>query len=162
MAARAECGGRRRVLGRRCMAMAAVVTMSLAVMSPTAAQADVGMRLSGPAEYKSWLNKGGKLGAVIAVRITDPNAQVATVKWCLDFGGSPAQCKTRSPKSLGWQVRGGWAGDIKVKGVRLSTQSCARVDADRPRVALVVRAFDKDGVRVASARHRMIETCNVS
>lgn len=126
------------------------------------AQADSGMTLKGPKQFKSWLYEAGKVGAVVSVQISDPTSRVATVKWCMDFGGRKAGCKERSPKSLGWKSPGGWSGDITVKGVRLTIQSCQIIDETKPKVALIVQAFDRDGVRVAQRRHVMTHTCNAS
>jgi hypothetical protein len=138
----------------------AAAVLCISVAGTGVAQADNAMSLSGPKQYKSWLYESGKVGAVIAVRIADPRSRVAMVKWCLDFGGDKAGCKERSPKSLGWNSPGGWAGNITVKGGRLTIQSCQYIDDMKPKVALIVQAFDRDGVRVAQRRHVMTQTCN--
>ena len=152
---------RARRFRRTVAVMVTACSLSVGLLVPAAAQADNAMSLSGPKQYKSWLYESGKVGAVIAVRISDPKAQVAMVKWCLDFGGKKAACKERSPQGLGWKSTGGWSGDIMVKGGRLTIQSCQIIDETKPKVALIVQAFDRDGVRVAQRRHVMTHTCNV-
>jgi hypothetical protein len=131
-----------------------------AVFVPATARADVSVRLSGPAEYKSWLSEDGKVGAVVSARIKDPKSRVTTVKWCLDFGGGRAQCKGGSPRELGWKATGGWQGRVTLTGVRLTIQSCEQVDRTRPKVALVMRAFNAQGQVIGKGRHVMTETCN--
>jgi hypothetical protein len=149
-------GARSRALVRAAL----VVFIVGAVFVPGSARADVSVRLSGPAEYKSWLYEEGKVGAVVSVRIKDAKSRVATVKWCLDFGGGRAQCKGGSPRELGWKATGGWQGRVTLRGVRLTIPSCEQVDRTRPKVALVMRAFNAQGQVIGKGRHVMTETCN--
>lgn len=147
---------------RAWLGIIAAGVLCIGVAGTGLAQANSDMSLTGPKQYKSWLYESGKVGAVVSVRIADRKSRVAMVKWCLDFEGYKTGCTERSPKSLGWKSPRGWTGKISVQGTRLTVQSCRIIDESRPKVALIVQAFDRDGVRVAQRRHVMIHTCNAS
>lgn len=152
-----------RLLARRAAAALAGLASAglVAGLLPSPAQAGNSVRLSGPSEFKSWLYEDGKVGAVIDVRIKDPKRRVKKVKLCLDLGGdSTPTCEKKSPRALNWKVKGGWSGQVTLLGWRLSTQSCYQVDQEKPKIAYIVRTFDKSGKRLGKARHVMTETCN--
>lgn len=140
----------------------AIIFASLA-MPPTsmgAAQASANVQVTGPAEFKNWLYQEGLVGAVIKVRIKDPDRRFRAVQWCLNRGGTNTNCTTRSLRSTGWKTPGGWAGSITFFGGRMPTQGCYYMDLERPKVDFVIRVFDSGGRQVGRGHHLMTETCN--
>lgn len=101
------------------------------------------------------------MGAVLQIRIKDPNRKFRTVQWCLNRGGAYADCTTRTLSETGWKVSGGWSGTLTFLGGRMSTQGCYYMDLERPKVDFVLRVYDSRGNQVGRGHHLMVETCNV-